>query len=67
MVTEELFLKFGKFVILRYDKISSQNMHRKRERIKQKSKVKSIRCKKSSKLLMLLRAAGGLCCISISG
>ena len=42
MVTDELFLKFGKFVILRYDKISSQNMHRKRERIKQNCKVKNL-------------------------
>jgi hypothetical protein len=59
--------KIGKFVILRYDKISSQNMQCKRERIRQKFIVKKInlpklfiQCKKSAKLLMLTQAARGL-------
>jgi hypothetical protein len=37
-----LWIVFGKFVILRCDKISSQNMQYKRERIRQKSQVKNL-------------------------
>ncbi len=35
-------LRIGQFVILRYDKISSQNMHCKHKKIRQKSVVKNL-------------------------
>ncbi len=38
----KIYINFGKFVILRYDKISSQNMHCKHKKIRQKTTAENL-------------------------